>query len=245
MLNNFTETKDEIQIKNYNLKKERRCFMKNKNLIIIIVVVVIIILAAVFLLTKGKNTVQNPAGNQNAITQNDQTAQKPSIKDNLIGLLQSTSGVKCSVTDANGSYTIIAKGDKAKIDGINYASPQSQNQNGQKGTMINDGTWAYIWSGQQGMKFNMAEIQKSAKNQNPDEQASDWKSWAANMQASGAKYDCNATVATDADFTPPSDVTFQDLGELMKNFQKNQPAPTGNTSVPAVPAMPNSAEPQL
>jgi hypothetical protein len=219
--------------------------MKNKNLIIGIVVVVIIILAVVLFLTSGKKAAQNQGGDQKAAIQSDQTAQKPSVKDSLIGLLQSTSGVKCSVTDANGSYTIIAKGNKAKIDGINYASPQSQDQNGQKGTMINDGTWAYIWSGQQGMKFNMAEIQQSAKNQNPDEQASDWKSWATNMQASGAKYDCNATVATDADFTPPTDVTFQDLGELMKNFQQNQPAPTGDTSVPAVPAMPNSAEPQL
>jgi hypothetical protein len=203
--------------------------MKNKNLIIGIVVVVVIIIVAVLLLTKGKN---NQAGNQNGTTQGEQSAQKPSVKDSLIGLLQSTSGVKCSVTDANGSYTITAKGDKAKVEGMNSINPQTQKP--EKGTMINDGTWAYIWAGKQGMKFNIKETQQAA--QQPEEKSTDWKNWASQMQASGAKYDCNPTVATDADFAPPADVTFQDLGELMKNLKQNQPNPE---SVPSVPVMPN------
>jgi len=211
--------------------------MKNKDLIIIIIVVVVILLAAFLFLNRGKNTTQNPAGTQSATTQENQSTQAPGIKDSLLGLLQSTSGIKCSVTDANGSYTVIAKGDKAKIEGISFANPQDPSQNGKTGTMINDGTWAYIWNGQQGMKFNLKETQQGANSQ---EKATDWKGWAQQMQTSGAKYDCNPTVATDADFTPPANVTFQDLGELMKNLKQTQPNPTGNTSVPAVPVMPNT-----
>jgi hypothetical protein len=201
--------------------------MKNKNLIIAIDVIVVIILAVFLFSNKSKNTAQNPAGTQNATTQENQGA---SVKDSLLGLLQSATGVKCSVSDVNGSYTVIAKGDKVKIDGISFASPQSQNPAGQKGTMINDGTWAYIWNGQQGMKFNLKETQQGAAN--TEEKATDWKGWASQMQASGAKYDCNPTVATDADFTPPANVTFQDLGELMKNLPQMQ-------NIPDLPATPN------
>lgn len=209
---------------------EGRCFMKNKNLIIAIIVIVVIVLAVLLFFNKSKNTAQNSAGTQNAVTQENQDAQKPGIKDSLLGLLQSTSGVKCSITDVNGSYTVIAKGDKAKVEGINSINPQTQKE--EKGTMINDGTWAYIWTGKQGMKFNLKETQQGA---NPEEKATDWKGWAQQMQTSGAKYDCNPTVATDADFTPPADVTFQDLGELMKNLQQNQP---GQGSIPTMPATP-------
>ena len=143
--------------------------MKNKKLIIIIVIiVVIIILAAVLFFVKGKNTAQNQIGTQNVATQT------PGIKESLLGLLQSTSGIKCSVTDTNGTYTVIAKGDKAKIDGISFASPQNPSQNGKTGTMINDGTWAYIWSGQQGMKFNLKDAQQAAaQGANPEEKSTD------------------------------------------------------------------------
>ncbi|MFA6383445.1 MAG: hypothetical protein WCX17_03405 [Parcubacteria group bacterium] len=197
--------------------------MKNKNLIIIIiVVVVIIVLAVVFFLTRGKQAAQNPTGSQSA------TMQTSGIKDSLLGILQSATGVKCSVTDANGTYTVIAKGDKVKVEGINSINPQTQKE--EKGTMINDGTWAYIWTGKQGMKFNLKDTQQGTAN--PEGESTDWKNWAQQMQNSGAKYDCNPTVATDADFTPPSNVTFQDLGELMKNLPQMQ-------NIPDVPAMPN------
>jgi hypothetical protein len=203
--------------------------MKNKNLIIAIVVIVIIILAVVFFLMKDKKTA--PGSSQTNSTIENQTSNKTGVKESLMGLLQSTSGIKCSVKDAdNGTYTIIAKGDKAKIEGISFASPQNPSQSGKTGTMINDGTWAYIWSGQQGMKFNLEEAQKTAaQGNNPEEKQTDWKNWAEQMQNSGAKYDCNPTVASDADFTPPSDVAFQDLDALMKSFQQ------GNPQIPPMP----------
>jgi len=199
--------------------------MKNKKLIIIIVVVVIIILAVVLFLVKGKNTAQNQVGTQNVSTQENQGAQTPGIKESLLGLLQSTSGIKCSVTDTNVSYTVTAKGDKAKIEGINSINPQTQKAE-KSTTMINDGTWAYIWSGQQGMKFNLKDAQLMAT---PGAKPTDWKDWATQMQNSGAKYDCQPGLVTDADFIPPTDITFQDLGALMKSFQQGKP------TVPAVP----------
>mgnify|MGYP007044106072 CR=1 FL=1 len=89
------------------------------------------------------------------------------------------------------------------------------------GSMINDGEWAYMWNGKNGNKFNLKEIQQGANpSANSQDETTNWKDWAKGMEANGANYDCNPTVVTDADFTPPSDVEFQDLNALMKSFQQ-------------------------
>lgn len=201
--------------------------MKKTNLIIIIIVAIVLIGAGAFFLMKGKSS--DNTSQKNASEQNSPAS---AVKQGLLGLLENASGIKCSVSDQTGSYTVIAKGEKAKIEGISFANPSNPTQKDSKGTMINDGTWAYIWNGKEGMKFNLKDTQQTSSSAvNTEEKSTDWKGWAEEMQDSGAKYDCNPTVATDADFTPPSDVKFQDLAELMKSFQ-NIP---NNVQIPPIP----------
>ncbi len=162
------------------------------------------------------------------------------IKKSLFDLMTTGAGVKCSVEDQNGKYTMYAKGDKVKVEGFDYAAAATgSQQKAEKGTMINDGTWAYIWSGKEGIKFNIKEMEDLApkgQNQanNSETNASDWKDWVKDLDQSGAKHDCSAAILSDADFTPPADVKFQDWGEMMKGllqgFQQNVPG--GGQNVP-------------
>ena len=156
----------------------------------------------------------------------------PGMKESLLGLLEGATGVKCSIEDASGKYTVTAKGGKARIDGIDFPNPQNPDVS-EPGSMINDGEWAYMWNGKEGIKFNLKETQqRTDPSDNAQEETANWKDWAKGMEASGAKYDCNPTVATDADFTPPTDVKFQDFGEMMKNIQQLQ----NNPNIPIDPS---------
>jgi len=128
--------------------------------------------------------------------------------------------------DENGKYTVTAKGEKARIDGMSFPSQQNPSVM-EAGSMINDGEWAYIWNGKDGNKFNLKDIQQGTDSSaNSQNETTDWKNWAKSMEASGAKYDCSPTVVTDADFTPPSDVKFQDWGEMLKSIQQMQDNPS-------------------
>ncbi|MDO8241048.1 MAG: hypothetical protein Q7T51_03670 [Candidatus Moranbacteria bacterium] len=200
----------------------------NKNIIVGVVVAIIVLGAGAFFFMKGKSVNAPVNGVANQVV--EQGGVTSAVKQGLMGMLENATGVKCSVSDATGSYTVIAKGEKARIEGMNFANPSDPTQKDERGTMINNGDWAFIWSGKEGMKFNMKEMQ-AANPQTAAEEPTDWRGWAAEMQNSGAKYECNPTVATDLDFTPPADVKFQDLGEMMRGFQNMQ----NNTQIPPMP----------
>ncbi|HCP08850.1 MAG TPA: hypothetical protein DIT25_03580 [Candidatus Moranbacteria bacterium] len=191
--------------------------MKRNNLIALIAVVVIGLGAAFFFL--GGKQENGGSGSDKQGSASD------GIKQGLLGLLENTSGIKCSVEDETGKYTVVARGQKAKIEGIAFANPLSGGEE-EKGAMINDGTWAYMWGGKEGIKLNIAEMEKFSEQygdqDNEVSDASDWRDWAKEMETSGAKYDCSPTVATDSDFTPPSEVVFQDFGQLFQGLQQMQ-----------------------
>jgi hypothetical protein len=181
---------------------------------------------------KAANT-ENPVQNSSAGNSNPSVAEK--MKQSLFDLVTTGTGVKCAIEDPKmGPITMFAKGDKAKVEGFSFMSmanisnpmENSQPAKEEKGTMINDGTWAYMWSGKKGMKFNIKEMEAltpKGQNQNedkPQSNASDWKDWVKGMDEKGTKYDCSPTVLSDSDFAPPGDVQFDDWGEMMKGFVK-------------------------
>jgi uncharacterized protein YxeA len=210
----------------------------NKAIIVIVAIVVIAGLAGGgwFLLKKKpqdqtRTTVQTQA-EQTGKTEDSGIGSE--IKKGLLDLMTTGAGTKCTVEDKSGKYTMYAKGDKAKVEGIDFAPSIPGNEpKGEPGMMINDGTWAYMWSGKEGMKFNIKDMEETAKDvssqpsSDSQEKATDWKDWVKEMQNSGAKYECSAAVLSDADFVPPADVKFQDWEELMKSmmqgFQQNMP----------------------
>lgn len=174
---------------------------------------------------------------------------KASIKDGLLNMLSGSTAVKCAVEDEAGKYTVTAKMGKVRIEGIDYAAAAQPNNDGkeQKGTMIATSEMFYMWSGKEGMKWNIKEMEELSKKMGGENapvqepEAADWSDWAKSMEASGAKYDCSPSMVTDADFTPPTDVKFQDFGETMKQFSnmgaqmqlQGQGGPDGGFGIPS------------
>lgn len=205
-----------------------------KVVIAVVVVLALIVGGGVWFVMKAKQTL-NEHGievGKNGVsvdvngTKVDVSGDKTSIKDSLTNMLSGSAAVKCAVEDEEGKYTVTAKMGKVKIDGIGYAAPgvPGAGEQDKKGTMIVTPEMFYMWSGKEGMKWNVKEMEElnkkmggeNAATQEPE--AADWSDWAKTMEASGAKYDCSPSVVTDADFTPPADVQFQDFGEMMKQF---------------------------
>lgn len=198
----------------------------------------VVLISAFALAGCGQKNAQNsnaPGQTSSADSSGQSVAEK--VKQSLYDLVTTGAGVKCTIDDPKmGQLTMYAKGDKAKVEGFQFTSMSDALSNAsqntppkeEKGTMINDGTWAYMWSGAEGMKFNINDMknlapkdQNQAQNQdNSQSSATDWKDWIKQMDNEGTKYDCSPAVLSDADFTPPSNVKFQDWGELLKGFVK-------------------------
>jgi hypothetical protein len=194
------------------------------------IMAVCVVLGAAFVLSgcgkaKPVDNGGSPAGT--SATQEQTTsgeAQETGEKQGLLQKLLSKGAMKCTVEQDGETVTILTNGTKAKIEGMGMPNPKDPTGAKEKGYMISDDTWAYIWSGKEGMKFNIKEMEANTNPvpgeiEDPSEKSSDWKNIVKQMETSGAKYDCSAAVVSDSDFTPPADVVFQDMGEFFKQMQ--------------------------
>lgn len=128
------------------------------------------------------------------------------------------------------------KGKKVKMA---FADPSNPNKSM---NMIGDNEVSYIWdpATKQGMKMTIPKETPTpqaqlGKPEIPD--LNDLQEW----EKAQEKYDVNCTPAMlkDSDFVPPTDVTFQDLSELMKQV------PAGMMKQGATPGVPNQAQYQM
>jgi hypothetical protein len=189
---------------------------------------------AVLVLAGCANKSQNQNG-QSSSAGNQGSSIADNVKQKIGDLIVAGTGMKCTIQDPKmGELTMYAKGDKAKVEGYPYVSMAtafSGGENGQppkqeNGTMLNDGTWVYMWGEKDGMKFNIQEMKNiTAQNQNQNqnqnqEQASDWKDWAKKMDENGTKYSCAPASLSDSDFVVPASIQFEDMGEMMKGFMQ-------------------------
>lgn len=140
------------------------------------------------------------------------TMESGGISDRLADLataVASGQSYKCTYT---------AEGFKAEswIKGDKYSSELKTNE-GDVIHSISDGTWAYTWvEGQtQGMKMRLSDFktQDTGGIQNLD--YADMASAIENAM----NVDCRPAVLQDSLFTPPSNIKFQDVGELMRQMQ--------------------------
>jgi len=174
--------------------------------------------------TKPQESTGNPAQNQAATPENSMP------KPGLLGMLMGQNAVKCHVVDKTGTYDVLSKGGKVKIDGINFQpttippvppTPDNLQAQTKTGTMISDGKILYMWSGTSGIKMNIDEAQanqpKTGDSANPTQ---NWSEWAKQMEASGATYQCDNANISDSEFSPPQDVKFQDFSQMMQNLPK-------------------------
>jgi len=161
--------------------------------------------------TVAPSTVAKNTGNeqqpQQAATTTTQKAQTITDKiTNLASAMGAGVGYRCTYTYQGLQSQGWLKGDKYYFEsttaqGTSYA--------------LSDGTWMYTWQKGQtkGIKFNIAEMKKISDSQKQGYQD------LSSMSSSTNNVNCVPDVSADSKFVPPSGVTFQDMGELLKQIQ--------------------------
>lgn len=153
----------------------------------------------------------------------EQTQQEVVSEANQIAnAMQSGQSLKCTVThNTDGSVMNYAvKGKLFKVDGM--AVPVTSAGDAQEvGHAINDGTYLYSWSTPSNKGFKMtipSEEELKAEAEKYQDMAPDF-SRPEVMEEYENDYtiQCDPATLTEADFTPPSDVQFQDISAMMEN----------------------------
>jgi hypothetical protein len=136
--------------------------------------------------------------------------------EKLAQIMASGGQADCQITNlADKSTTqMILSGKKMKFIGSDFGE-------GKKGTMINDGIYTYIWSeGEKvGFKTKIEAVTPtdSPDNTTPESVVPDAVETAAGYDdETKFKTDCIKRTILDTEFTPPADVNFTDLAEMMK-----------------------------
>ena len=138
-------------------------------------------------------------------------APKTGIVDALLG----NDTMKCTYSDSYGEVVVWAKAGKVRSEGSSFGM-----QGNEKGGMINDGEYLYIWqeSDKTGLKYKLSvfetEDQDSEAPSGVDPQA-----WAETIQ-NQYEYSCQAVNEGEGVFTPPTDVEFQDMTELLQKAEE-------------------------
>lgn len=146
------------------------------------------------------------------------------VAPGLLDFLTTRGAAKCVITSKDGTYTVVTDGKRARIEGIRVPAATDPKAGMTAGTMINDGQYAYMWSGTQGMKIDTSAAGANAPQDARSTDPKDWKNWARSLETSGVTYDCDAATVSESDFTPPATVQFTDLSELMKQVPKDMKA---------------------
>jgi hypothetical protein len=205
--------------------------MKNIGIIIAAIILLFIVATGgVFFLKSSKS----PTQTQSANTQTAKTENNNSTTDSIVSLLSGGKNLNCSITypDNKGTGSIFVSDKKFAGD---FTTKEADGK-AITGHMISDGTFMYVWSAGMptGIKISLSEAknvaQKAGANQGVDIN-----------QKVGLK--CSPWLITDnSKFTVPANIKFQDMSELLKQFQPQVTtapatgAQTGTSPCDQVPA---------
>src|ERR1035437_9889756 len=182
--------------------------MKNIGIIIAAIIILLIVaVGGVFFLKYSKAPAMPPAQSTNA--QPTKTVSNTAT-DSILNLISGGKTVNCQITypDNKGTGTIFVSDKKFAGDFTMKAADGKETT----GHMISDGTFMYIWSANMptGIKVNLA----AAKNLTQNSAVS--RSFDVNQKVG---LNCSPWIADNSRFTLPTNVKFQDLSELLKQFQ--------------------------
>lgn len=192
--------------------------MKNKY--ILIGVIILLILAGGWYFMVGSNKSQTATSDS---MMKKQDAQSGSQMTSLTDLLSMGKNQACTF-----SYSKAETGSSqgtAYISGKKIATSFSTTTpDGKKmtGNMINDGMYMYTWTSdtKQGYKIpiteSMQEQIEDAKN-NPEQAQKQYMDPNAKIE-----YNCSGWNVDESTFTPPSDITFMELGDTKKMMEQVQ-----------------------
>lgn len=121
--------------------------------------------------------------------------------------------VQCVYTTEEGEVKTWVKGNKVRVEGVGFGPPEAKNG---QGGMVNDGEWIYIWGGEEktGIKYRLSAMEQQDWAKDVEEWQ-DPQQWAAGIEDK-YKVSCNQTTVSDNIFTPPADVQFQNMTEMLE-----------------------------
>lgn len=140
-----------------------------------------------------------------------QQTQRGSIFNSIKDALSKSLSLQCVFTNENGqNVTSYIKNGAVRSDVVAKDPTQS-------GSVIIKNNTVYYWSGKQGFMMTEQATPTGTLQQTPTGTTNSTSSQGDNMMASLEKYknSCKPSVVADSLFTPPSDVTFQDMSKMM------------------------------
>ncbi len=160
-------------------------------------------------------------------TEQNQTQNQAQEKFSLKNALTLGQSLKCTYNENGSTVTSLIKGNKYKVDQVVLEDGKGT------GGVVSDGEFMYSWDNvtKQGVKFNLKDMQAMAEETepgaSPQTNSFDFEEWVEETESKN-DVDCQPALLTDAEFTPPSDVTFQDMtqffqqmGEMSKQIETN------------------------
>jgi hypothetical protein len=139
----------------------------------------------------------------------------------IMGWLKSGKGTECEmVTPEGDKVTVIAMGDKVKISGFPYADMSNPDSAEEViGHSLTVGDMMYMWGAKTGMKMDLKKMEQIAEDlgeEANEEEPDTWEDMVSDWDEQNIDYKCTEKRFSDADFTAPSDVEFQDLTAFME-----------------------------
>jgi len=179
-----------------------------KNIGVIIAAIIVILLVAVggvFFLKYSKA----PAQTQSTNTQAAKPTTNPT-SDSILSLISGGKTVSCSITypDNKGTGNIYVSDKKFAGDFTTKDTSGKETA----GHMISDGTFMYIWSAAMptGIKVNLENAKNMAQNSAVS------RSFDVNQKVD---MKCSPWLADNSKFTVPTNIKFQDMSQLLQQFQ--------------------------
>lgn len=143
---------------------------------------------------------------QSDVTTQAETQSVVEQKMDIGKAMQVGTPMKCVSTYEGQTSTIYMKGSKMRMD----TSPADAHGIYTADTM-------YTWQGSQGMMMKMEDVKKMAEKQGQAYQQQTQEDVVSKAQETNAE--CMAFDVPESMFVPPSEVQFQDFGEMMKQLE--------------------------
>jgi hypothetical protein len=203
--------------------------MKAKLPLIVGAIIVLILIAVVGAVAMKKSPA-NQTATSSPLETNVAAAASPGgtigssiAKNTLLGLMTSGVPVQCSFTDAptdgktkvSGTFLIASN----KMHGDMTVTTEGKDQ---QMSMINDGSFMYIWGPAMEKSGLAGGFKMEVKPNSSDTVNSQVKQYVD--QNKQLDYNCKPWIVLPNTFTPPSDVKFQDMSEMMKQMQQKMSA---------------------
>jgi hypothetical protein len=135
-------------------------------------------------------------------TEVSEPAVKSEVTD-MAALIATGKPVKCVYEQADQTITTYMKGSQMRMDSV----PSDSHS-------INTADRIYTWSGKEGTVMKMEDIARLPENAG---QPSSQEKTTTTAEKPSPK--CEATSIDESMFTPPADVTFQDMSEMLKQAE--------------------------